>query len=443
VLSDCDAVERLFANPLVLESDLFSDEHGIQAVLPFVSWHFPEAKVVAVAIHISSSRDQWESFAETLAPLLTSDTLLVQSTDFSHDLPFQEACRNDQETLRVLAGGDLSQVAILGQPSHIDSRAAQYLQLRLQASAYGSRPSVIASENSQAYAKEAVARTTSYIVQVYSPDPIAADGGRRYFFAGDAFFGRHVTRAVSSGGGERLVARVIELTGGAPLIVNLEGVLLDRCPSETSPYDLCMEVELTLPLLKAMNVVAVGVANNHSLDFGQASLDGMVRRLRSAGIGVLEEGRTEDLGTFRIGALADGSNRGSPRTGRITSTAAGGVGGRPPLFAFVHWGEEFACGGPRPREEAVATALEERGVELIIGSHPHCASDCVCSARACEVLSLGNFIFDQLDPRASGALLEVTFFSQGTYFLRLQRIENLYKSLVDVPGQASSPGREQ
>jgi len=39
--------------------------------------------------------------------------------------------------------------------------------------------------------------------------------------------------------------------------------------------------------------------------------------------------------------------------------------------------------------------------------------------KACQVFSLGNFLFDQEGPRVSGMLLEAVFFPQGTYFLKV------------------------
>jgi poly-gamma-glutamate synthesis protein (capsule biosynthesis protein) len=112
------------------------------------------------------------------------------------------------------------------------------------------------------------------------------------------------------------------------------------------------------------------------------------------------------------------------------------VKGDKPRFALVHWGEEFRA-GPGLREEALAARLKARGVELIIGSHPHRAGALTGDRRQCLAFSLGNFIFDQRRPEVSGALLEVIFFPQGTYFLRLHPLGNLYGETFSVkPGAA-------
>ena len=71
---DTAAVDRLRGNPLVSASNLFSHEHGVRALLPFAAHYFPGARVVAVALHRDSQPSQWDSLAQTLAPLLTADT---------------------------------------------------------------------------------------------------------------------------------------------------------------------------------------------------------------------------------------------------------------------------------------------------------------------------------------------------------------------------------
>jgi AmmeMemoRadiSam system protein B len=426
---DADAVERLRGNPLVSASNLFSHEHGVRALLPFLAHYFPRARIVAVAIHPASRPCQWDSLAQTLAPLLTPDTLLLQSTDFSHYLPWRQARRRDQETLRVLSAGDPQGVLGLSQPQHLDSRGAQYLQLLLQKRVYGAGPVVVASRNSQEYAPQPLKRTTSYLVQVYSPENLPVAGVQRYFFAGDTFFGRYLEEKVARRSWRQgLVRRVKQLTGGAPLIVNLEGVILARGPANPGPLQLCMAAQPTLAILRDLHVTAVSLANNHSHDFGDPAYRAMRHLLQDAGITVLENWMVKDLGAFRLAALTDlENNREPPRAwlGEADLRQFAGVKPDKPLFAFLHWGEEFR-GAPGPREQALAAALAGRGVELIIGSHPHRAGGLTGDRRQCLAFSLGNFIFDQRRPEVSGALLEVIFYPQGTYFLRLHSLGNLY-----------------
>ena len=440
VAIDAAAVDRLRENPLVSASNLFSHEHGVRALLPFVAHYFPRARVVAVAIHRTSQPSQWDSLAQTLAPLLTADTLLLQSTDFSHYLPWREARQHDQETLRVLSIGDPNAVSGLSQPQHLDSRGAQYLQLRLQQQVYQARVAVVASRNSQEYTAQPLNSTTSYLVQVYSPENLPINGAPRFFFAGDTFFGRYLAvKLARRPWREGLVHRVRQITGGAPLIVNLEGVMMAECPANPGPFKLCMAARPTLDILQDLNVVAVSLANNHSHDFGDPAYHTMQQLLSAAGITVLENRTVKDLGPFRLVAGTDLDNRQEPLRALLTDADLHRLEAGPPdkpRFAFLHWGEEFS-GTPGPREQFLAARLAERGVELIIGSHPHRAGVLTGDRRQCLAFSLGNFIFDQLRPEVSGALLEVVFYPQGTYFLRLHPLGNLYGENFSVKPDAA------
>jgi poly-gamma-glutamate synthesis protein (capsule biosynthesis protein) len=438
VAIDIDAVARVRENPLVSASNLFSHEHGVRALLPFVAHYFPHARVVAVAIHRDSQPPQWDSLAQTLAPLLTPGTLLLQSTDFSHYLPWAQARRYDRETLRVLSAGDASGVAGLSQPQHLDSRGAQYLQLRLQKKVHQAGCVVVASRNSQEYTAQPLNSTTSYLVQVYSPENFFIRGVRRFWFAGDTFFGRYLADKLDRRSWrEGLVNRVRQLTGGAPLIVNLEGVMMGACPENPGPLTLCMAARPSLDMLKELNVVAVSLANNHSHDCGDLAFRTMERLLTSAGITVLANRSVTDLGPFRLAALTDLDNRPEPARALLRDADLDlftPIKPDKPRFVFMHWGEEFRA-TPGLREQALAARLKARGVELIIGSHPHRAGALTGDRTQCLAYSLGNFIFDQRRPEVSGALLEVIFFPQGTYFLRLHPLGNLYGEIFSVkPG---------
>ena len=434
----------MLANPLVSVSDLFSQEHGVHALLPFVARCFPGTPVLAVALGARSRRSDWDKLAATLAPLLTEHTLLIQSTDFSHYLDPVQARLHDQQTLRALASDSPALVAQLKQPANIDSVAAQYIQLKLQREIYGARPTVSANRNSQHYIAAPLLVTTSYIVQFYSPETLALPGAEHYFFAGDTFFGRYLRQRLDNPAWRKeLVARVRHITGGASLIVNLEGVLLRHCPHHLGVYELGMPLASSLSTLRELNVVAVSVANNHSHDFGTAEYKRMRRALKNRGIVVIENKKVADFGEFRLAAATDVENRGEPKTDRLQKRDIASIKScrsSQPLFAFLHFGEEYSR-EPSARVLAISAQLEAQGVSLVLGSHTHTSGQLECGLNNCRAWALGNFVFDQLDPRVSGSLLEVTFFEQDTYFLRLHPLGNLYAA-IPIGNPASAPGSD-
>ncbi len=100
---------------------------------------------------MNAGEADWRAMTEALKPLVTPDTLIVQSTDYSHYRPVAEAVARDQETISMITAGDPAGVVPLLQPEHMDSKAAQFIQMALQKEVFGSSPVIIANRNSVEY----------------------------------------------------------------------------------------------------------------------------------------------------------------------------------------------------------------------------------------------------------------------------------------------------
>jgi AmmeMemoRadiSam system protein B len=439
-VSQADVRLLLQSKGLVAQSDLFGVDHGIGAVLPFIKHHMPSARIVPIAVS-GSRREDWDTLAARLKQIAGPTTLVVQSTDFSHYLPLPEALQRDQEVLNILAAGAPEPVARLRQPSHTDSRGSQYLQMRIQRDIFRARPTVLFNSNSQTYAGRADTQTTSYVVQLYEPQPVLrvgrdAPGSKVYCLAGDTFFGRGVLRALGNRGeAERTLHAMRRVLDGCRLIVNLTGIVVPELPINLDSMTLAMPTALTLEWLKSLNVVAVSLANNHTMDLGGAAFEAMARTLSDAGVVVLKSGAIVDLGPFRLTALTDldnstGRNEGVIEDGDIAKLANSPA--KPPLFAMINWGLDYEA-TPGRRQLALMDGLRRAAVSLIVGVHPHVTAvdlDLLGGGQALSIYSLGNFLFDQSSPRASGSVLEVRVFDQGTFFARLVPIPNFFDNAM-------------
>jgi AmmeMemoRadiSam system protein B len=439
IVNDNPATGALLSNNALFdESDLFKQEHGIAALLPFVKHFFPDVRIVPIVVSYSSNRSDWDAAVAMLERLVDPRTLIVQSTDYSHYLTHQVAVRRDQETLNVIAANDIDTVARLLQPDHMDSKGSQYIQMRLQAGTRKARGTVIANRNSTEYSAIGT-RTTSYIVTVYSSE--AEDGSKfRYddqevvYFAGDTFIGRWLTQPLADPEvTSYVVAKVRAVTAGAPLIVNLEGVLLDDPPLGINSDLHLMHVSLAVPILKALGVRAAGLANNHSHDLGQDGFRESVAILRRAGIMPLQHMRVLDFdrfGLLAVNFIGVRDHRGYPVAKRLADLRqVCHMKARSPLVALVHWGEEYTRVAQQYNYDA-ASALHACGVDIIIGAHSHQAALSIEAMQGGEfqmVFSLGNLLFDQRGDRASSTLLELRLFKQGTFATRLIPLANLFE----------------
>ena len=434
---DREAVDALLGEDgAVASSCLFGREHGLQALLPFMRHYLPGAKLVPVAISLEAGRSDWDRLAALLGSFADGRTLVVQSTDFSHYHPHERARLLDQQVLNVVASGDLDEVALLTQPDHLDSLGALYIQMKLQKERYGARPVAIASENQQQYASRRLTETTGYIVLIFGAFADSVfdheDAAEVIYFAGDTHLGRAMTQALADADAvDRVTEAVLKRTQGRPLVVNLEGVILPNVPQALEHMTLAMPEALTIDLLRRLNVAAMGIANNHTMDLGPSGLAETVRALHAAGIAWFGQGDRLDIGSVSVVGLADIDSNGPPFVDllsadlldRITVTDA-----TRPLVAFVHWGREHVT-TPSARETFLADEMRLRGASVIVGAHPHVADGRLVPLAGGETVmafSLGNFLFDQSAPQASGALLEMRVFEQGTHFIRLLELPNLF-----------------
>lgn len=451
VAADRAAVETLLASPdLVEESGLFDGEHGIAALLPFLKEALPQTPVVAIAISIRADRADWDRMVAALKPLVTPRTLVVQSTDYSHYLPHAASLARDQETLNVIASGDAEAVTHLISSDHMDSRGAQYIQMRLQ-EVRGSHAVVIANRNSIEYVSHA-SRTTSYVVSVYSPEraafPLAYADQEVTVFAGDLLAGRYLTKPLADPAiSAAIVARVKALTGGTPMVVNLEGAMLKE-PPEGLPDNLhVMPAGLAIPLLRALNVRAANLANNHAFDLGRDGYRETAALLRGAGITPLLHEEAADLGPLRlwpVNLVGRNDRAGFPVARPEALDILCRKQAKPPLVALVHWGVEYVE-TLRPEEREAASILQRCGAGLIVGAHSHRGIDRIeAPAGGAYALlpSLGNFLFDQTASRGSGVLLEVRRFRQGTLASRVLPLPNLFDEANAMLREGEHPAGE-
>jgi len=192
----------------------------------------------------------------------------------------------------------------------------------------------------------------------------------------------------------------------------------------------------TLPVL-AKHFSAVGLANNHSGDFGKAALSETMANLRQSGLPFFGAGPNlaaahepliiERKGV-RIALLAYDEFK--PRSFEAGADYPGVAWsedqqvvsdirrarelGADLVFPFLHWGWE---GEPKPcpRQRALARALIDAGADAVIGGHPHVTQGVETYKGKPIIYSLGNFVFDGFheDATRTGWLLRLSLNKRG------------------------------
>jgi poly-gamma-glutamate capsule biosynthesis protein CapA/YwtB (metallophosphatase superfamily) len=218
---------------------------------------------------------------------------------------------------------------------------------------------------------------------------------------GDVMLGRMVAAALQDRSPEALWASELgELAGSLDLVIcNLECCVSGRgTPTnliEGKPF-FFRGPPAAVDALKAMSIRAVGLANNHILDFGEEALQDTldllhVARIATAGAGFgVEASRAPAVvraGDLRVGlvAVADHPAEYAAAPGHW-GVAYASLSDRPPpwlletiratrercdlVIAFPHWGPNMAT-RPAAWQQRAAADLHAAGADLVAGHSAH------------------------------------------------------------------------
>jgi len=170
----------------------------------------------------------------------------------------------------------------------------------------------------------------------------------------------------------------------------------------------------------------MGLANNHALDFGTGALEDCAERLVHEHVQPIGAGKAgspdlapsffsvlekkiallaiSDVGPAMGGLVAAASDRAA------LSAAIASARSRANFVAcLVHWGTENTEHITDAQRE-LGRWLIDHGVDLVVGSHPHCVQPLDFYHGRAIAYSLGNLVFDgapTVDSWNRGALLEI------------------------------------
>lgn len=229
--------------------------------------------------------------------------------------------------------------------------------------------------------------------------------GVTIFAAGDMLFDRRIRQMSVLHGDDYPFSCIDSLIATADFAVaNLEGPITKN-PSRsvgsvvgsTDNYFFTFPTT-TASLLARHNFKAVGVGNNHILNFGYQGLLSTQEYLAQAGVGYFggvegNEGvfETEVNGTplAFLGYNEFGGDSVATVANRIAEEKKEGR----VVLVYAHWGDEYIDSSARLRP--IAELFAEQGASAVIGSHPHVVLGHEYIGTMLVYYSLGNFIFDQ------------------------------------------------
>ncbi len=415
--TDVDAVQKLENLPFVHNQDFFYREHGIGAELPFIKYYFPQARVIALAIKGNASKEQLDQIVDKLKQILTPDSLIVQSTDFSHYLTPSQAESCDKQTLEILKSGGPERLFTLNQPANLDSIAAQYIQMRLQKEFFGSIFHLSDHKNSQDYTKEKVYSSTSYIVQTYFKDDNALVYDGSIIFVGDIMLSRTIGKIMEKHNDYNFpFLRTSDFLNSADIrFGNLECPISDREGPSDNKYLFCASPKV-VDGLKKVGFDVLSVANNHMWDYGKDAFVDTLNYMKKAGIASVgggmnfkeaHKGVQKDINGTKIiflgytdlllkntSAAKNSAGVSYLNIDQMIKDIKDAKNMADMVVVSLHWGREYQP-QHNDKQEQIAKAAIDAGASLIVGHHPHVVQEVEKYKDGYIAYSLGNFVFDQ------------------------------------------------
>jgi len=247
-------------------------------------------------------------------------------------------------------------------------------------------------------------------------------------FTGDILLAGRAARMIAAEGPDAPFAGVADLLQAADLAVgNLECSLAAAGRPARKEFTFRAPPE-TADALRRAGYDVVGLANNHSADYGPQALLETLDAVRRRGLHPVGAG--EDLDEARRVVLLA---RGSPPL-RIALLAFSNMlptdfyagqrrpGTNPALLANIqediaaarrqadlvvamfHWGDELSS-TPSESQRYLAREAVQAGADLVVGHHPHVLQGFEQRGRALIAYSLGNFLFPSRGAASRTAVL--------------------------------------
>jgi len=243
-------------------------------------------------------------------------------------------------------------------------------------------------------------------------------------FGGDVMLGRTCAAKIENGM-DPFAGIAAVLRGASFAAANLE-CTISTLGDSSQRYAFRVPV-CSAQLLSRAGFRAMGLANNHALDFGAAALKDCAARLSQQQIVPIGVGKPDTkactpsffsvLNGKKIALLAISDV--GPSAGSQIATASNRLGLNAAIanarlranlvVCLVHWGIENREDITDEQRE-LARWLIDHGVDLVVGSHPHCVQ-ALDVYHGCPIAySLGNLVFDGAPTVKSwnrGALLQI------------------------------------
>lgn len=143
-------------------------DHGIGALAPFIKHYLPNTTIIPILIRDGSNEKDVERLSNTLAPLISTETILITSIDFSHYLPLAEANKRDITTWNAISNWNIKTLLYLDSNDYLDTPAGMATLMSIMKQKAATRLTKHYHDNSGNILHEPQIPSTSYFILTFT-----------------------------------------------------------------------------------------------------------------------------------------------------------------------------------------------------------------------------------------------------------------------------------
>ncbi len=148
-------------NLVRVDEETLPNDHALSAIMPFIKYYLPRAKVVPILLSGGLTKDDSEILANKISSFITKDVIVIAPVDFSHYLTNSQAKEKDETTLQILKEFNYKKLYLLNN-DYLDSPPSIGVLLMIMQKLKTTQMDLLYHSNSGEIQKDNFIQTTSY-----------------------------------------------------------------------------------------------------------------------------------------------------------------------------------------------------------------------------------------------------------------------------------------
>lgn len=254
----------------------------------------------------------------------------------------------------------------------------------------------------EAGAEETVRPPAEYGKIITQIDKDQAGLSETILFLGDVMLARDVESKMKTFGVDYPFSGTKEVMNSRYVVGNFESAMSEY-HRQTANGAMRFSTSVgSLAGLVNSRVTHLSLANNHTFDYGQSGFDYTANQLELRNIDFFGHPyglATSSVSFFELEGLdvaliGINSTNGAIDESNLENVISYAGENSNLQIAYVHWGDEYK-NLSNTSQQKLARELIDKGVDLVVGHHPHVVQEIESYNDKLIFFSLGNFIFDQ------------------------------------------------